>query len=50
MPESAPFNLTPLDHQLLSMTDEEFVPHDWDNLRDIIGKLHSSIASLFYTS
>ena len=40
MPECAPaFNLTELDHQLLSMTDDEFVPHDWDELRDIIGQL-----------
>ncbi|KAJ5935110.1 hypothetical protein N7466_004657 [Penicillium verhagenii] len=32
----ASFNLTPLDLQLLAMTDEEFVPHDWNNLQDII--------------
>lgn len=38
MPESTPaFNLTALDRQLLAMTDEEFVPHDWNELRDIIG-------------
>lgn len=37
MPAAA-FNLTPLDHQLLAMSDEEFVPHDWNNLRDIIGE------------
>lgn len=33
------FNLTPLDHQLLAMTDEEFVHHDWSELKDIIGRL-----------
>ncbi|KAJ5369748.1 uncharacterized protein N7496_005840 [Penicillium cataractarum] len=32
------FNLTPLDHQLLAMTDEEFVAHSWDDLRDIIAR------------
>lgn len=31
------FNLTALDLQLLSMKDEEFVAHDWDDLRNIIG-------------
>ncbi|CAG8152355.1 unnamed protein product [Penicillium salamii] len=36
---SAPaFNLTPLDHQLLAMTDEEFVYHDWSELKDIIAR------------
>ncbi|KAJ5102549.1 hypothetical protein N7532_003078, partial [Penicillium argentinense] len=33
-----PFNLTALDHQLLAMTDEEFVAHDWEDLRDIIAR------------
>jgi hypothetical protein len=32
------FNLTSLDHQLLAMTDEEFAYHDWNELKDIIGK------------
>jgi hypothetical protein len=32
------FNLTALDHQLLAMTDEEFIAHDWDDLQGIIGK------------
>lgn len=36
-----PFNLTPLDRQLLAMTDEEFEAHDWENLRDIIGEKRS---------
>ncbi|KAJ5083910.1 hypothetical protein NUU61_008489 [Penicillium alfredii] len=30
------FNLTALDQQLLVMTDEEYVAHDWEELRDII--------------
>lgn len=38
-PESTPFHLTALDRQLLAMNDEEFVAHDWDNLRDIIGEI-----------
>lgn len=38
MPEATPFHLTALDHQLLAMTDEEYVPHDWADLRDIIGE------------
>jgi len=38
MPEVPAFNLTPLDHQLLAMTDEEFEYHDWEELKDIIGK------------
>lgn len=38
MPQSTPFHLTELDRQLLAMSDEEFVAHDWDNLRDIIGE------------
>lgn len=36
------FNLTALDHQLLAMTDEEFVAHDWDDLQSIIGECEQS--------
>lgn len=36
--EPPPFNLTEVDRQVLSQTDEEFVYHDWENLKDIIGK------------
>ncbi|KAL1847199.1 hypothetical protein Plec18167_002042 [Paecilomyces lecythidis] len=32
----APFNLTSVDRQILSMTDEEYVPHDWENLKELI--------------
>lgn len=33
-----PFNLTDLDRQILAQTDEEFHPHSWDELKQIIGK------------
>ncbi|KAF7719986.1 Uncharacterized protein PECH_008147 [Penicillium ucsense] len=36
MSQPPAFNLTPLDLQLLAMTDEEYIPHSWDDLRDII--------------
>lgn len=32
------FNLTDLDREVLSQTDEEFVPHDWKNLKSIVGR------------
>lgn len=31
------FNLTDIDRATLLQTDEEFVPHDWDELKTIIG-------------
>jgi hypothetical protein len=34
-----PFNLTDLDRQILAQTDEEFHPHSWDELKQIIGEL-----------
>lgn len=34
---TTPFTLTESDRQILSMTDEEFVPHDWEDLSAIIG-------------
>ncbi|KAH8690172.1 hypothetical protein BGW36DRAFT_307258 [Talaromyces proteolyticus] len=33
-----PFNLTEVDRQVLALTDDEFVYHDWDELKDIIGR------------
>lgn len=36
--KSIPFNLTDIDRQVLSQTDEEFVFHDWEDLEGIIGK------------
>ena len=31
------FDLTDLDRETLAQTDEEFVPHTWEDLRNIIG-------------
>jgi hypothetical protein len=36
--KSTPFNLTEVDLQILSQADEEFVYHDWEDLKGIIGK------------
>jgi len=33
-----PFALTELDRKILSMTDEEYTPHDWDSIKAIIRK------------
>lgn len=38
LPEEAPFPLTEVDRWVLSQTDEEFHYHDWDDLKNIIGK------------
>ena len=32
-----PFNLTDVDRATLAQTDEEFIPHSWEELKDIIG-------------
>lgn len=32
------FALTELDQKILSMTDEEYQPHSWGNLRQLIGE------------
>ncbi|KAI3020475.1 hypothetical protein CBS147482_2011 [Aspergillus niger] len=38
-PEEPPaFNLTEVDRQVLAQTDEEFVLHDWEDLKSIIGR------------
>jgi hypothetical protein len=39
--KSTPFNLTDVDRQVLSQTDEEFVFHDWEDLKGIIGKFYN---------
>lgn len=36
--EQEPFNLTDVDKWVLSQTDEEFVLHDWEDLKRIIGE------------
>jgi len=33
-----PFPLTERDKWLLSISDDEFTPHSWDNLKQIIGE------------
>ncbi|KAJ5550368.1 hypothetical protein N7535_001694 [Penicillium sp. DV-2018c] len=38
IPPVPAFNLTDLDRKLLAMTDEEFVHHDWEELRSIIAR------------
>ena len=40
--QQVPFNLTDLDRECLSQTDEDFVPHDWQDLKKIVGKLIQS--------
>jgi hypothetical protein len=37
-PDDSPFPLTDVDRWVLSQTDEEFKRHDWDELKEIIGK------------
>ena len=36
------FNLTDVDRATLRQTDEEYVPHDWEELKTIIGKCLTS--------
>jgi hypothetical protein len=48
--EDAPFPLTDTDKYVLSLTDEEYQYHYWDELKEIIGKsivyyVHSGIPS-----
>lgn len=41
--DPVPFNLTDLDRETLGQTDEEFIPHDWEDLKSIIGRfLHQT--------
>ncbi len=35
--DPSPFPLTTVDRAVLAMTDEEFHPHTWDELKQIIG-------------
>ena len=37
--ESASWNLTDVDRMLLKQTDEEYEPHDWEELKVIEGAL-----------
>ena len=43
--EDLPFNLTDRDRKILSLTEEEFHPHTWEELKQIIG---TSIADSLY--
>lgn len=36
-PEDPPFPLTDVDKWVLSLTDEEFHYHDWNDMRKIVG-------------
>ena len=42
--DDSPFPLTDTDRWVLSQTDDEFHLHDWDELKEIIGELSSSIS------
>lgn len=37
--EKLPFTLTETDRKVLAMSDEEFTPHDWEDLTNIIGRV-----------
>lgn len=39
--KEAPFPLTKVDKWVLSQTDDEYTPHTWDELREIIGTVRS---------
>lgn len=41
-----PFNLTDLDREILAQTDEQFQPHTWEELRQIIGKFPTSMGDV----
>ena len=32
-----PFNLTDVDRATLAQSDEDFIPHSWEELKDIVG-------------
>lgn len=35
--QSAPFHLTDVDRAILAQSDDEFVPHSWEELKEIVG-------------
>ena len=35
--DALPFNLTDVDRATLAQTDEEFIPHSWEELKAIVG-------------
>lgn len=36
--EDHPFPLTDTDRYVLSLTDEQYIKHDWDDLKNVIGE------------
>ncbi|KAI1393544.1 uncharacterized protein F4822DRAFT_384980 [Hypoxylon trugodes] len=42
-PEDAPFPLTEVDKWVLSLTDEEYQYHDWEEMKKIIGENNLSV-------
>lgn len=36
--EDHPFPLTDTDRYVLSLTDEQYVKHDWNDLKNVIGE------------
>ncbi|KAI2636413.1 hypothetical protein GGS26DRAFT_589019 [Hypomontagnella submonticulosa] len=42
-PEDAPFPLTDVDKWILSLTDEEYTYHDWEDIRKIIAENNLSV-------
>lgn len=44
--ESATFNLTDVDRQTLLQTDDEFIPHTWRELKEIVGEMIMFLPSL----
>lgn len=45
---STPFPLTALDREILSMSDDDFHPHTWEELKQIIGMI--GIISFSYST
>ncbi|KAK2749462.1 hypothetical protein FQN57_006396 [Myotisia sp. PD_48] len=41
--QAAPFNLSPGDIEALGQTDEEFCPHTWQDLKNVLGRSFSLI-------
>ena len=53
--ELANWNLTEVDRMLLKQTDEEYIPHDWEELKWIVGtsiltRLDDEFSSLIHYS
>lgn len=42
--DELPFALTDIDRAHLRLTDDEFEPHTWDQLKTIVGALASRVA------